>query len=263
VFNRRNALSIVTVVIGIVSLCGVPQKLGLTSEQVIMGLLSFVALESIIINIDYLEHLRDAAEEVRGKVVRPGLDALFRPRSGRFDLGEAVQDAREVLVCGVSLESMVMSQASLFAQLARQRCRIRFVTADPEARLLDGIDANMANYVGGEVVRGNVRAGLARLASLYQGLSDAQRTRMEVRTYVGIPYYSAVRILRRGETGDTIWTSFYTYGGATGERRGILIDSRSSPQTFAFYRDSLDRLWASSEEVDLAQYVFGGQGGRP
>jgi hypothetical protein len=254
--NRRNLLALVTVVIGLLSLFGVPQDLGLTSEQVILGLLSFIALEAIVVNIGYLESLRDFSEEMRARVIQPSLDSLLAPRRGRFDLADFKGEVKDVLICGVSLEGIAMSQANLIAELLGKGCRFRFVLISPEASFLDRIDLRMSNYVGEEVIRANIRAGIARLAQLYRSLEDKQRERMKVRSYAGIPFFSAVRLITDIEASDVIWISYFTYGGATGERRGVLIHSDTSPETFSFYDRSLAQLWRASDGVDLDTFAF-------
>jgi hypothetical protein len=250
-FDKRNLLAILTILIGLLGLFGLPQQLGFTDTQLILGLLTFLALEAVIINLGYLENLQTATSEIQAKVVHPGLDHLFAPRDRRFELADFAPEATEILILGVSLESFVMHQTTLFTQLASRNCRLHFIVVDPAATFLDAVDMDMPNHVGQAVLKANIQNGLSRLSQLYKSLTPSQRRLVAVRQYAGVPFYSAVKILTRSQDHDTIWVSFYSYGTAVAERRGIRFTAATSPANFTFYRTSLDRLWAAARPVDL------------
>ena len=254
-FNRRNLLSIITVLVGVLGLFDIPQNLGLDTDKVVIGLLSFVALESIIVNIGYLENLGDSVRRIEKKVVTPNLDEIVAPRAGRFEFADFIEDAEDVLVCGISLTGFILSQIARIRQLASRGCRVRFVVIEPDVPFLGHIDLNAPTQAGEKVVRSEIRGGLARLARVYDSLSEPARNSIEVRTYGGIPFYSGIKISAQSRTGNVIWVSFYSYGQASGERRCLLLNPVASPRTFAFYSESLEILWNGSDPIDLQDFL--------
>lgn len=242
--TRQNLLALVTVIIGVLGLFGVPQGLGFSAEQLILGLLTFLALEALIVNIGYLDKQNDDLEQIKSTVVSPGLDALVAPRAGRFEFADHVEGAKDVLVCGISLEGFVMHQSNLLSQMIAKGCRVRLITLDPDVAFLDAIDLGTAAHIGAAVIQKNIESGIRRIELLHQNLPENRRHLLELRTYSGVPFLSAVLI--RSNNAGVIWASYYAYGGAIGERRGILFASVSSPQNYAFYSQILQNLWLAS-----------------
>ncbi|MCO5203461.1 MAG: hypothetical protein M9928_00370 [Anaerolineae bacterium] len=232
-------------IIGVLGLFGVPQSLGFSAEQLILGLLTFLALEALIVNIGYLDKQNDDLEQIKSKVVSPGLDALVAPRAGRFEFADHVDGAKDVLVCGISLEGFVMHQSNLLSQMIAKGCRVRLITLDPDVTFLDSIDLGTATHVGAAVIQSNIESGIRRIELLHQSLPENRRHLLELRHYSGLPFLSAV-LIRTNDAG-AIWVSYYAYGGAIGDRRGILIDSKTSAANYPFYVQTLENLWTASQ----------------
>ncbi len=81
IFNRRNVLSLLAVVIGITGIFGIPQRYGFTDQQLLLGIISFVALETIVLNAAYLEEI---TKDIRYLVSRNGsvsVDNVLSPQN--------------------------------------------------------------------------------------------------------------------------------------------------------------------------------------
>ena len=255
-FDGRNLLTTITIVVGLLGVFGLPQNLGFSNEQIIIGLLSFLAIEGLLVKLFYLEEVQKSVREIKHKTTTPNIDTILIPRNKQFELADYIDQAKEILICGVSLENLVMSQGNMLANMAKTGCKLHFVTINPHVNFLDSIDLGMPNYVGHQVINANIRSGLTRLGQLHHSLPVSLQEQIDIRTYAGIPFYSAVRVLNNDAKKSVIWVSFYTYGGDIGERRGILCRMNDSPQNFEFYNQSLDKLWLASTAVDFSEEPF-------
>lgn len=254
IFRRQNILTLLAVMIGTLAIFGVPQKFGFTTDQLILGLLIFIALESLILKVGYLEQIEELIRILETRTANPTLDQLISPVGKNLDLSVFIGNAKNILVCGQSLERFIMDEASNIEKLARKRCKIRFVVTAPDAPFLGCVDLRMSAQVSEDVQRANITAFLGRIGQLYRRLDASYQKNIEVKTYSGLPFYSGIKILNKAEKADVIVISFYSYGKATGERRKILLTPSASPQSYEFYNESLENLWGAATPVDPQQY---------
>ena len=249
--DRRNLLALAGILVGLLGIFGIPQKIGFDVNQIIIGLLIVVSVEAIIINLGYLDNILTSISAIQKKIYRPELDSLVGPRKDRFEIADFSDDVREMVVLAIAPENFIMGQFNLLLQMAERKAKICFVTLDPQATFLNEIDKGMPNHVGEHVLKANIASSQRRLAQLYSTISTKQRHRLEVRKYSGIPFYSGVRIKSRSGTNDVIWISYYSYGGAISERKGILIFANTSPNLFSYYSQATKRLWDASVPIAL------------
>lgn len=202
-----------------------------------------------MLNVGYLENLESSISYISAKVNGPSLDNLLVPRSQLFDFERQSSSAKDILVCGISLHNFVDSQYNVLLDLVENGCRLRLLVIDPDVTYLDAIDHGMPNHHGKATIKQNIKSGLSRIGQLRHSVPDSSISLVQVKTYAGIPFFSCIKISNRGSTkSDTIWISHYSYGGATGDRRGFLVDS-AAPTLFQYYSSSIEKLWAVADLI--------------
>ena len=194
-FGKRNLLVITTVIIGILGIFDIPQNLGVPTDKLILGLLGLIALESIIMNIGYMEDIQNAVLKLDAKVSQPNLDEIMGSPAGKFNFAILSNDATNILACGISLAGFIMSEATLIRQLAIKGCHLKFVFTDIDVPFLGHWDMNTPVHLSEEVAKSDIRGGMSRLAQIYNSLDGTHRKNIEARSCIGIPHYSGIRIL--------------------------------------------------------------------
>jgi len=67
-FKRENLLVVVLVVAAILGIVGVPQSIGITTDQIILALLGVLALDTLLERIGYLERIENHIAKLENKI---------------------------------------------------------------------------------------------------------------------------------------------------------------------------------------------------
>jgi len=137
-FKIRNIAPIaviLTAVAGSLELFGSSVK----SEQVIMALLGFLAIDALVERLELLTNLEQGIKTIQDKLAPQVLsDAFFNGRDFR-KLESVISAAQnEICIYGITLDTIVTLIPVLQKRLSRG-CRVRILSPDPQGESLTGI----------------------------------------------------------------------------------------------------------------------------
>jgi hypothetical protein len=133
-FSLRNLAPALMIVVAIIGSLGLkPFGLGFTTEQVILALLAFLAIDALVERLDILTNIEENVSKiVRSLAPKASANVFFRKRINYPRLELLVRDARdEIWIAGVTLDTIVTLAGALEAKVA-QGCKIRILALSPK-----------------------------------------------------------------------------------------------------------------------------------
>lgn len=163
-FSLRNVAPLLVIMVAIVGGLGIrPLGISVTSEQIIMALLAFLAIDALVERLELLTNIEREIQLIR-KALRPTVtsEAFFKKRDPRRVEGLIDQSRREIWIAGITLDTMV-TLIDLFRVKLKEGCKIRILALSPDGAALQ----EMAKYFGSEpdFIAARVRSNLSVLAS--------------------------------------------------------------------------------------------------
>ena len=67
-FKRENTVAVILLISAVLGLVGVPQRIGITSEQIILAFLGLLTVDTLIERLGYLNGLAADVRELRNKI---------------------------------------------------------------------------------------------------------------------------------------------------------------------------------------------------
>ncbi len=234
-FKIRNVAPIVVIVIavaGSLELFGTSVK----SEQVVMALLGFLAIDALVERLELLTSLEQGVKTIQDKLAPQAIsDAFFAGKDPRKL--ESVVDAaqNEICIYGITLDTIVTLVPVLQRKLS-QGCRVRILSPDPDGESL----AEIAEYFAGRqaVISSRLRNNLDVLS--YR-LTQIREDMVELRVLNGVLLTGYV-ISDAVDTNGRMLIQLYAYKRV---RQAPLFElSREKDQNwFSVYLAQFEQAW--------------------
>jgi hypothetical protein len=258
-FSLDSVLVLLIVIVGFIGAFGFPQKIGITNEQLVLGLLAAFGLELLVQRVgklatigDTLDHvMSDVAEtkvtlEEIGSTLRPTLsaDSLFLRRSDPPAFDTIVANAHEMWVAGKSLNSLLAGNGSI---IVSSGVRFRFLIHDPAVPHITQSLASQsfANPSVDDIEHG-IEAGLGQLHRLV----ESSEGRIEARLSSAlIP--NGFTIVNPGQSDEWMRVELFSYQVSLGSRRSLCLHRVREPDIYAFYYEQFSKLWAAGKPLPV------------
>lgn len=244
--NPQNLISLGVIIVGILAIFEIPQAIGISQDKILLGLLCLLGIDSILVNIGYLEDIKTRLSQPKSSA-----DESFTLRDGIFALKNHEDQVKEILMVGVALQSLIEGHIDVITHLLKRRCKVRIVLTDPNVNFLDNIDHKLGTFPGHGVLKNNLEAIILRLKTLYENLDGASKSCIELRLYKGVSFFSGVYITTKDRK-NIVWVSPYAYGKSRSNRRGFLLTPDNSHGVYSYYKEVFDDLWKASDNYSLS-----------
>lgn len=136
-FSLRNLAPLLIVVIAIIGSLGLhPFGIIFTSDQIIMALLAFLAIDSMVERLELLTNIEQEVKSI-SKSLSPKIASasFFRERDINHVRNLIDESRNEIFVAGITLDSMVTLVDVLHAKL-KQGCKIRILALHPSGKAI-------------------------------------------------------------------------------------------------------------------------------
>jgi hypothetical protein len=179
-----------------------------------------------------------AAETSAMPAWTPRFQMAFGP-----ELEDSMSEARDLLITGVTRNTLVMSKYSKFEDLLQSGCRIRVVLLDPSSDVIVAAADRYHVGIPPDMVRERVRHSLRLLTELKRSTGGTISVRLTTHLLaMGIVAVDA------GSDASALFIEYYTYQ-ARGEPKFVLTPRDG--EWFAHFREEAEALYASAADRPL------------
>lgn len=170
-FSLRNLAPLVIIVVAVVGSLGVrPFGISFSSDQIIMALLAFLAIDALVERLELLTNIEEQVRSIH-KTLTPkiGSDNFLKKRDFQWLENLVTESQNEIWVSGVTLDSMV-ALIHVFERKIKQGCKVRFLAPDPDSPAL----IEIAKYFASDpdFIAARIRSNLGVLSSRLQRISN-------------------------------------------------------------------------------------------
>lgn len=248
VFRRENILVVFLVIGALLGVIGVPQSLGVTSDQILLALLAVLAVDMLIERLGYLERIETNIAKIESKIeVRVSADNLFLTRDELGSPLSWLQEWGEMWVSGKDLIEFITRYAGEVEQAAiKNRKRFRFLIIDPDnPTVISTVAASSKLRPNAPAREIMVRQALTYLESI---TSKTPTGAIEVRLANWVPTNSYVIVDGRREHGRMV-VEMFGYKIASSERLHVTLTRVADSQTFAYHLKQFESMWQEAKPL--------------
>jgi hypothetical protein len=244
IFSFPNAVTIVTVIVGVAASAGLTEDL-YSNEKVLIALVTLVATQLLLDRVGILTSIYDRiGDRTQGRWIelRPRSDPQFK----RF--ADFAKDATEIVVIGIDLGFAANADAWFLKQALENGVRLKLLMVDPGgrgefARVINAHDER--NVDPGQPMHDHIAGARATLKTLTSLSTGDTRGTLEVRARVDIPNPTMAMVNPTARDG-LIRVEIKPYKKNHGDVPYFILD-RSSPWYEVFYEHYYVRLWNDSK----------------
>lgn len=221
-----------------------PTPFGLQRDQLLLGLLAFLAVDALVERLELLTNIEKDVGVIRESVAsRASGKDLLRLRSDFPRLEHLIADAnKEIWVSGITLDTMA-TLVGVFNSKLKEGFRLRFLAISPEPSVIDEV----SEYFGGEANELAWRLK-ANLSTLSGALVSAEPGQVEIRTIGHRPALGYFIVDPSYEQGYmTIQNYLYRMRGSHVYPL-LFLSKRTDPKWFDIYLKDFELLWSSATE---------------
>ena len=243
--SLRNVAPIVIIAVAVMGSTGVrPFGVEVTSDQIIMALLAFLAIDSLVERLEILTNIeRGIQSALRLLSPRTSIEAFFKRRRDYPRMEQLISEARqEIWISGFNLSGTAALSASLRRRL-EEGCRIRFMAHDPTG---DAFPASAKYYVSAkdpELAFQRIATSLTALKSL---LGEENSSLFEVRVLDRV-FPTGYFVIDPNTTHARMIIQSHLYQTQTDESPLFDVSKTESPHWFAVYLNQFELAWKDAK----------------
>jgi hypothetical protein len=240
IFKRENILVLLLVIGALLGIVGVPQHLGITSEQILLALLAVFALDMLIERLGYLDRIEAQLVSIADKIEpQVSMDNLLRPRVAMPPFQLSLQ-YEEIWIAGKNLLGLLNYYEREIQQAAVDGKRFRFLIIHPDnASLASALAASSLAHPSASITAQHSQEALARFERIVGG---APQDAVEVRLADYIPPHS-YQILDGRKPHGRMFVEMFGYKISSGERLHFCLARAKDSQAFNFHLVQFERMW--------------------
>jgi hypothetical protein len=245
-FSLRNVVPLLTIIGAFIGTF-VVTPFGLQREQLLLGLVAFLAIDALVERLELLTNIEKDVRAIKDLVTSSSSGKDFLRHQKDFPrLEHLITDAkRELWISGVTLDTMI-TLTGLFNSKLKEGFKLRFLAVRPE----DIIVEETSNYLGvdSNELRGRLRANLD---TLYKRLAPTDVRQVEIRTVAHRPSVGYFIVDPHFEQGYmTVITYLYHIQGIDVPPM-LLISKKEDPYWFEIYLKDFERIWEDATRWEL------------
>jgi len=244
-FSLRNVAPLLIITGAIIGSLGIkPFGVSFTSEQIIMALLAFLAIDALVERLELLTNIEQGVQFIQ-KTLKPTVtsEAFFKKRDSRRVETLIDQSRGEIWVAGITLDTMV-TLVETFRTKLKEGCKIRFLALTPDGVALQ----EMAKYFGSDpnFVAARIKSNLGVLASRLKRVPNGS---IEIRT-LDSPFTTGYVISDPSSPKGHMVVQFYTYWLGVDNSPLFELAAQEDKQWFPIYLRQYEKAWTHATEYD-------------
>jgi len=240
-FKRENILVLSLLFVALLSIVGVPQSLGITSEQILLLLIGVLALDTLIERLGYLDRIETQITELNNKLEpQIKIDMIFRPREELGSFEDCLVDGENIWVASGTLKSFLHHYANQIQKAAKSGKRFRFLIINPDNHTV------LSSIAKGTLLEDNLTflksEAQESLSILKMIESKAPKGNVEIRLADFAPL-NMYRIVDSEKDRGEMVIEHFGYKISTSERRHFIVKKKIDPETYSFYLVQFENMW--------------------
>lgn len=248
-FKRENTVAVILLISAVLGLVGVPQRIGITSEQIILAFLGLLTVDTLIERLGYLNGLAADVRELRNKI-EPSLsaDRLFLIGSHQKPFSVWLDQADDIWVSGMALNELIRNYGEQIQAAAKARGkRFRFLVVNPDnPSLMEALANSSSLHPKAKESELNIRQAVIWMANIR---SRTPRGSIEVRLVNHIPT-CAIMVIDGNRKDGRILIDLYGYKVSPAERQLMQLKRSADERTFNYFLDQFNRTWNAATPVE-------------
>jgi hypothetical protein len=208
------------------------------ADQVIIGLLAFLAIDAVLERIGVLRRIEQFISEAKAV-------SGLRPRSEIPRPDVFGQHALSIDIIAVSAVSIITQYRNFYRERLKEKCRIRVVLLDPDSDAL-GVHARQSH--GSEtVIKNHIYSTIAALAPLLE--PEKSRTNVVELKLISVFLPFSVVAVDLERPGGSIVAEFHTYRCDLDTRAHVVVERQNHKHWYTFFKSQLDTAWDDAAPI--------------
>ena len=236
----RNVVPLITIIGAFISTF-TPTFLGLSRVQLILAILTFLAVDAFIERFELLSNIEQDIKFLKKSI--PGVKDFLRYRIGFPRLEEIINSAKkEIWVSGIGLDTMV-TVLGVFQLKLKKGFKLRFLALDPDSAAIQ--ESNEYFHLNREDLMGRVKNNLEALSQRLTPVEVGQIQIKVINHRPALGYFIVDPTDNKGFM--TIIT--YLYGVQCGDQFPMFrLEKETEPLWFSIYLKEFQTLWENAKE---------------
>lgn len=249
IFKRNNILILVLISVALLSVVGVPQSFGITSDKIILAMLAILALDVIIERIGYLDrietHLLDIESKVESKV---SADELFKARKQLPSFDFLLEQGEIFWIGGKNLVGLLNNYGRQIQKAANEGKKFRFLIHNPnKSALIEIQSASSYTHSSVKTLEQKLQEAIFIFGDL---LNNTPKDSIEIRLTDSLLTNAYLIIDSKKAYGHMI-VEFYNYQISSGEQNSLYLKKQSEDRIFNYYLRRFESRWKKSETLNI------------
>jgi hypothetical protein len=247
IFKRENIIILLLIVGALLGVVGVPQQVGITSDQLLLGILAVLAVDTLVERLGYLDRIETHIAQIEQKIEpQVSVDDMLRPRAEMAKFEENLQQGEEIWLTGRSLFTLISSYGRQIQQAANNGKRFRFLIVNPSNEsLVNAMTTTSFSHPSTDTMFQNVRDGLASIERL---IATVPPNAIQVRLIDSYPAV-ALQIIDGMKSAGSMIVELYGYKLSPGERLHMRLHKETDNGTFMHYLNQFTLMWEDSRPL--------------
>ena len=254
-FKRENLVALVLVATAIISIFEIPQRFGVSDSKVILILIGFLAIDSLIEKIGYLDDIEKRLTKFESLAFPyPNSIAIVNRNTIVPPFQERVLHAKSVFIFAMSANTLLMQYSRDIEKALRQGTKIRFVLVAPDNPSISSLVASSPTSSNEETQISWIHHTVDMLREMR---SRNNKVKLELRFFHGLPSESLIGYDVENESGY-IQVEQIVHRQTPASRPLYLLRANSNREWFNYYRSVIEEIWTDSKEVSLLRKKLSG-----
>ena len=239
--KRENLVAVVIIVTAVLTIFEVPQNLfNLSVDKVILILLGFLALDSLIEKIGYLESIEEKISRVEQAHPKDPDNVVLKTRETIPLITERLRNVKSVIIIAISANALLSSHIHRIEKAFQEGTKFRLLLMDPESPYLGAVAMSEPAIYSAEHQAQRIIDSVRLATKLSRdGVGSGQ---MEVRYFRGIPTVSIIAY-DVDESHGLIQVELHSFQSALTSRPLFLLGKKQNPTWYKHYSTMIDKLW--------------------
>lgn len=249
-FKRENTLAVLLVIGAFAGLVGVPQQIGITSDQIVMGLLGLLVVDTLIERLGYLDRIESHIHELESKLKKQvSADDVLHPRSDLPPFSLYLENSEEVWLAGKNLAGLFTSYGSQIEKAARSGKHFRILLMNVKNQsLIQAISFGSFTQADPSSVERRSQDALSILVRLQKNVPP-NSIEIKLIDYI---FTNTFLILDGKKPNGQMVIEMYSYKISTAERLHLTLKRTEAGRTYTHYLERFESMWNDAESFQAS-----------
>ncbi|MCL4299775.1 MAG: hypothetical protein KJ077_28830 [Anaerolineae bacterium] len=246
-FRRENLVALLLIAAAIISVFGIPQHFGISELTVVVILVGFLALDSLIEKVGYLEEIESRVRGLEASVLAHPNMILLQRREALRSFPERVKGVRNIYILSLSANTLVMQNSDVIRNALETGTNFRFLLMSPKSAAIHAAELSSPTSANTDT---QIRWIEDTIEMLRQVTQKRTKGRIEVHLFDCLPTASIVGYDIDRDDG-WLQVELHTYRKTPSSRPLFVLQANSRSEWYEFYCKVIEELWKESLEISL------------